>query len=786
MPSRLDFATESNLMRLLTALTLLLGLAGLTPARAADFAKEGVAFLQKHCLACHGEKKKNAGVALHTFTSEASLLKNRKLWDSVVKVIAEGEMPPADKPRPLAGESEQFLATINAIFDKADLNAKPDPGRVTIRRLNKTEYANTVRDLVGIDFNPAEDFPADDIGYGFDNIGDVLTISPVLLERYLAAAESITNRAILANPPKPPERWVGAKYLEPGTDPEKVPKFRPITTGNLNSQYSITLTGDYTFRFRAFAETIDDEPVRVSVTIDGAEVAALTLPAGDEKSAKFHETKLKVTKGSARIAVNLVNPKKNAQGKERRLLVENFNLNGPADTRPETHKKLLAADPSKPKREQTREIMGRFATKAYRRPATPEEIERLVKFVEATEARGEKYETAIQFALQGVLTSPKFLFRVELDDRPDSVDAHLINEYQLASRLSYFIWASMPDDELFALAAKNQLGANLDAQVKRMLKDPKAATLVDNFVMQWLQLKRLATFAPDQKMFPQFNEDLRRSMIRETQLFFEEMVREDRSILDVVDGRYTHIDGKLAAIYGIKDTKGNYWSTPKPTPGGQNIPWDKFVRVELPADGLRAGILTQASILTVTSNPTRTSPVKRGRWVLEQVLGTPPPPPPPNVPELKEDPKAISSGSLRQRMEEHRKNPACANCHAKMDAMGFALENFDAIGKFRTKDGAFDIDPAGKLPDGRQFQNPQQLKSLLKEKKELIAGNWAEKMLTYALGRGLEYYDKQTLKKIVAGTEKGGYAFSALVTEIVRSDAFRMRRGKTEPAKAVN
>ena len=616
MPSRLDFATESNLMRLLTALTLLLGLAGLTPARAADFAKEGVAFLQKHCLACHGEKKKNAGVALHTFTSEASLLKNRKLWDSVVKVIAEGEMPPADKPRPLAGESEQFLATINAIFDKADLNAKPDPGRVTIRRLNKTEYANTVRDLVGIDFNPAEDFPA--------------------------------------------------------------------------------------------------------------------------------------------------------------------------DTRPETHKKLLAADPSKPKREQTREIMGRFATKAYRRPATPEEIERLVKFVEATEARGEKYETAIQFALQGVLTSPKFLFRVELDDRPDSVDAHLINEYQLASRLSYFIWASMPDDELFALAAKNQLGANLDAQVKRMLKDPKAATLVDNFVMQWLQLKRLATFAPDQKMFPQFNEDLRRSMIRETQLFFEDMVREDRSILDVVDGRYTHIDGKLAAIYGIKDTKGNYWSTPKPTPGGQNIPWDKFVRVELPADGLRAGILTQASILTVTSNPTRTSPVKRGRWVLEQVLGTPPPPPPPNVPELKEDPKAISSGSLRQRMEEHRKNPACANCHAKMDAMGFALENFDAIGKFRTKDGAFDIDPAGKLPDGRQFQNPQQLKSLLKEKKELIAGNWAEKMLTYALGRGLEYYDKQTLKKIVAGTEKGGYAFSALVTEIVRSDAFRMRRGKTEPAKAVN
>lgn len=773
-------------MRLPIAQVTLLAFACCSPILAGDFEKDGVAFIQKHCIGCHGEKKKSAGVALHSFTTDASLLKNRKLWDNVIKVVSEGEMPPSDKPKPMVEETDKFLASVNAIFEKADLNAKPDPGRITIRRLNKTEYANTVRDLTGVDFDPAEDFPADDIGYGFDNIGDVLTLSPVLLERYLAAAESITNRAILANPPKTPERWVSSKYLEPGTDPEKIPKYRPITTGNLNSQYSITLSGDYVFRFRGYAETIDNDPVQVSVTLDGTKVGAFQLAGGDVKSAKPYEVKLNITRGSARIAVNIENPKKNADGKERRLLIENFQLNGPTDMRPESHKKLLAADASKPKREQYREILNRFASKAYRRPATPEETERLVKLVESAEARGDKFETAMQFAMQAVLTSPKFLFRVELDDRPDTPDAHPINEYQLASRLSYFIWASMPDDELFALAAKNQLSANLEAQIKRMLKDPKANSLVDNFVMQWLQLKRLASFAPDQKQFPHFNEDLRRSMMKETQLFFQEMVREDRSILDVVDGRYTYLDGKLADIYGIKDTKGNYWSTPKPVPGGQKIPWDKFVRVDLPADGLRSGILTQASILTVTSNPTRTSPVKRGRWVLEQVLGTPPPPPPPNVPELKEDSKAISSGSLRQRMEEHRKNPACANCHAKMDAMGFAFENFDAIGKFRLRDGAFNIDPAGKLPDGREFKNPQQLKLLLKEKKELIASNWAEKMLTYALGRGLEYYDKKTLKKIVAGTATGEFKFSALVTEIVKSDAFRMRRGKTQTAQATN
>jgi hypothetical protein len=338
----------------------------------------------------------------------------------------------------------------------------------------------------------------------------------------------------------------------------------------------------------------------------------------------------------------------------------------------------------------------------------------------------------------------------------------------------------MPDDELFALAEKKQLTANLEPQVRRMLKDPKAGSLVDNFVEQWLQLQRLKTFTPDAKLFPQFNDQLRAAMLQETKMFFEELIREDRPILDIVDGKYTYLNGPLASVYGIKDTAGNTWDPKDKRPNGKPIPHDKFVRVELPEGGLRGGILTQASVLTVTSNPTRTSPVKRGKWVLEQVLGTPPPPPPPDVPELKDDAKAVATGSLRKRMEEHRKNPVCANCHAKMDDMGFAFENFNAIGAFRAKDGEFPIEPAGVLPDGKKFQNPQELKAILKEKKELVARNLAEKLLTYGLGRGLEWYDKRSVDSIVAGTANGDYKFSALVLEIVRSDPFRMRRGSSE------
>jgi hypothetical protein len=749
-----------------------------------DFAKVGVSFVEKHCLHCHGEKVHKADLTLHKYRDEASVLQNRKVWTNVVHMVKSGEMPPKERPRPPVADIEAFLKSVNGVFDKADRAAR-DPGRVTIRRLNRAEYNNTIRDLLGnVDFNPAEDFPADDVGHGFDNIGDVLSVSPVLMERYLAAAESIVSQVFLPEPPNPPVRRQSARYLEPGTaNPKMKGRFREITKANLNTPQRANADGEYTIRTRVYAQQAGDEPVKIALLNNGKELQQFEVKAKEEKSAQRLEVNLPLTAGEHRIAVALLNPFKDDK-EERILFVEFLELVGPKDTRPPFQRKLLGIAADNPKPERTRAMLEWFATKAYRRPATKDEVDRLVKLVERTEAGGAKWEAGLQLALQAVLVSPKFLFRVELDNRPDSPQQHPIDEYQLACRLSYFLWSSMPDDELFALAAKKQLTANLDAQVKRMLQDPKARALTQNFAVQWLQLGRLSTFAPDPKLFPNFNERLRKSMLRETELFFEAIVKEDRSILDLIDADFSFLNETLARHYGIADTNGNRVGQKPTRPGGKPFQGgrregDVFLRVSL-HDGERGGILTHASVLTVTSNPTRTSPVKRGRWVLEQLLGTPPPPPPPNVPELPETEKAVSSGSLRQRMEQHRANPACANCHAKMDPLGFAFENFNAIGAFRAKDGNFDIDASGVLPDGKSFNGPAELKVILKEKKDLFSRCLAEKMLIYALGRGVEYYDKPTLDRVGTALAGNNYRFSTLVTEIVKSDPFRMRRGKDQ------
>ncbi len=737
------------------------------------FAKDGIAFLAKHCLKCHGEKVKRADLTLHTFRDDAAILKNRKTFQNVLRMLASGEMPPKKAPRPTPAEIDIFVRSVNGVFETAERNTKPDPGRVTIRRLNRVEYYNTIRDLVGVDFNPTEDFPADDVGHGFDNIGDVLSLSPVLMERYLAAAESIMNRVIVPNPPKPTERGVGGRYLEPAQSDYAL-TWRPLDKrGNmLHSAYKINLAGEFSFRFRVYAQQNDAEPVRIAVLHGDKELKRFEVTAPKDKPIVL-EVKFSMPVGDHRMFVKHLNPNGD---KGRNLFVESFNLTGPFDTRPLTHRKLLAVDAAKPKREQTREVLSRFAAKAYRRPATADEVERLVKLVEAAEAHGDKWEAGVQLAMQAVLVSPKFLFRVELDDRPQSAEAKPLDEYQLASRLSYFLWSTMPDDELFTLAGKKQLSANLDAQVRRMLKDPKAKALTENFALQWLQLRRLSTFAPDPKLFPNFNEQLRSAMLKETELFFDAVVKEDRSILDLIDADFTFLNETLARHYGFADTKGN-WVNQKPSrPGGKPIRGEEFVRVEVPPE--RGGLLTQASVLTVTSNPTRTSPVKRGRWVLEQILGTPPPPPPPDVPELKEDKQAVLTGSLRQRMEQHRANPACANCHAKMDPIGFAFENYNTIGAYRQKDGDFAIDPAGTLPDGKIFKGATDLKKVLKDKKELFSRCLTEKMLIYALGRGLEYCDRRTIDRMVSALERDNYRFSTLMIEIAKSEPFRLRRGK--------
>lgn len=730
------------------------------------------AFLTKHCVACHGAEKKKAGVELHIYKDEAGVLKDRKRWQEVIYMLTAGEMPPPERPRPKVEEVEAFLAAVNSVFERHDRAARRDPGRVTMRRLNRTEYNNTIRDLVGVDFQPAEDFPTDDIGYGFDNIGDVLTVSPLLMERYLAAADAIMSRAIVSGtPPKIGSRRLVARFLEPSQGREI--RTRELTKDRLHAPFKVSQDGDYTFRVKMAGRSADGEAPRIALLAEDKELNVVAVK-GPEKRPEVYEAKIQLKEGTTtRFSARLLNP-----GGEpaRAVIVEWFELYGPADPYPATHRKLLATK-ADTKDAKTREVLERFATQAFRRPTTKDEVDRLVKLAADTEQQGESWEGSIALAMQAALCSPKFLFRVELDDRPDMAQPHAIDDYQLASRLSYFLWSTMPDAELFALAQAKQLHQQVDAQVRRMLKDPKANALVENFAIQWLQLHPLKTLAPDRELFPEFTDRLRAAMLKETELFFQEIMRGNRSILELIDSDYSFVNERLAKHYGI-----TYPGKPGGGGGfrsrfGGNETFEKVIF----KNGERGGLLTHASILTVNSNPTRTNPVKRGKWVLEQLLGTPPPPPPGNVPELPDnDPAKKLEGTLRQRLEQHRKDPACANCHAKMDPLGLAFENFDAIGRFRSKDGGLPIDSSGALPNGQTFKGPQELRKILLDKKELFSRCLVEKMLTYALGRGLDYYDRPAVDQITAALAKDDYHFATMVVEIARSDPFRLRRGKEQ------
>ena len=779
-------------------------------AAAPDFKGTAVAFMQKHCYECHGGKTTKADLDLTKHKDAANILKEHKLWKGVLHQVNSGEMPPKKKqPQPTPAEITAFNTAIENAFAAAEKSAKPDPGRVTIRRLNRSEYRNTVRDLLMVDFDPTENFPADDIGHGFDNIGDVLTLSPLHLERYLEAAESIAARVILPDPPKPGVRYLAGRFLQPNNDKTPQDRFRVMdpkgTNATLTGPFAaagdyLKLTADGELRLRAtlYAEPRGPSPVKVALFLQGAglpekssddEIAPLmglglptmkplkllktyeiTARAGKPQTIEF---RLDRVPGVNRAGLAIVRP---PEGEEPpRLFVEHISSEGPLDTRPAFQAAMLAGLADKPEAERTRLVLTRLLTRGYRRPPTPRELETMTRVVTDTVTAGRKWEAGIQRCIVALLCSPKFLFRVELDSLPRYPGAHPIDEFQLAARLSYFLWSTMPDDELLNLAAKGQLTPALDSQVRRMLKDSKADALTRNFALQWLQLERLKTFAPDNKLFPGFDERLRRAMLRETELFFGEIVREDRSVLDLIDADFTYVNDTLSRHYGLSGG-----SPAGKGRGGNSGRGGEFTRVTLTGKE-RGGLLTHASILTVTSNPTRTSPVKRGKWVLEQILGTPPPPPPPDVPEL-ENQKQLT-GTLRQRMEQHRENAACAGCHRQMDALGFAFENYDAIGRFRAKTDEGAIDPSGTLPDGKSFQGPAELKAILKAKQELVVRNLAEKLLTYGIGRGLEFYDNRALNQICAQTAQADHRFSALVTAIVKSDPFRLRRG-TELTRA--
>jgi hypothetical protein len=773
----------------------------------ADYKTLGKEFVEKYCSKCHSQDDPQAELVLTRFSDSDSILRERKIWMNVIKQVQSGSMPPKEQPSPATSESEKFVEHIKAIFDHADRNAKPAAGRVTMRRLNRFEYKNTIRDLIGVDFDPTSDFPSDDIGYGFDNIGDVLSLPPVLMERYLDAAEGILARAITPDPPPIPKRHLSSQYTEPASADVAAKLIEAgyrrldtsakegIETGPINTLYQWEASGEYTFRTKLYGVSSDGQAVQGVILLYGND---LPNPSSDSeleaisgnfpkpaKILKTFEVTAKAADQAQVIEVSIppmanrqrvmVGQLKKPEGQSAKLYVEHLALDGPLDTRPESHRRLLAVTPGKSVQEQTREVLGRFLRKAYRRSIAPEELEKLAQWVDQMTAAGDKWESSMQIAMQAVLCSPKFLFRVELDDQPANTQLRKLDPFAVASRLSYFLWSSMPDDALLDSAEKGTLEQELPTHIARMLADPRSSALVQSFSTQWLQIQRLESFAVDTQMFPSFNAKLKSAMLRETELFFESILKENRSVLELIDSDYTFLNEPLAKHYGISDTVGNWIGQSASKPDGKPIQGESFQRVFL-QDRNRGGLITQASVLAVTSNPTRTSPVKRGRWILEQFLGAPPPPPPPNVPELPSKAEDVSTASLRKRMEVHRQNPACANCHAKMDPIGFALENYDAVGAFRTKDGSFDIDASGEFADGSRFAGPGDLKSIILAKREDFVRCITEKMLTYALGRGIEYYDRPTIEKIVGAMPGQEYKIQSLIREIVLSEPF-LKRG---------
>ena len=730
-------------------------------------------FLAHHCNACHNSNKNAGGVTLDGYVSEAHARKDRKVWEAIHKVVAAGDMPPKKRPQPAKDDKAFFLNWIETSLTKVDCGVPKDPGRVTLRRLNRAEYNNTIRDLCGVDFKPAEDFPSDDVGYGFDNIGDVLSIQPILLEKYMAAADKVLNTAITSlvgirsekQTLRPQQIRVtprSAKLRETNDKGREIIRIELTTDGAaFIERFHFPADGEYAVRVQAWGKADAGETPTLSVRLDGKEVKVATVSAQKGKP-EWVEARLRVAGGDRRLAVSLTNP---ADSKARTLGVEAIEVEGPigggSKPLPESTRLVLPAIPKTDgsKRADAETNVATFARRAYRRPVKPEEVQRLMRLFDVADAQGEPFEEAIKLPLKAVLVSPNFLFRVE-DDPPAPGSERRLNDFELATRLSYFLWSTMPDAGLFGLAERGELRKPgvLDGQVRRMLKDPRSKALVENFAGQWLMLRNIRTLSPDTGTYRDWDDGLRQAMIRETELFFEHVVKEDRDVREFLDADYSFLNDRLAKHYGIPNVRGG-----------------EFRQVKLP-DSRRGGVLTQASVLTVTSNPTRTSPVKRGKWVYENILGLTAPPPAPDVPEL--PPVAQLKGTVRQQMEQHRANPSCAVCHAKLDPLGFGLENFDGIGKWRDTDNRQKVVASGVLPGGESFNGPAGLRKVLLGKADQFRRCLAEKLLTYALGRGLEYYDKCTLDEIVGKLAQGRDKFSVLTLAIVESEPFQKRRGK--------
>ncbi len=723
--------------------------------------------VRRYCLACHNDRTLTAGLSLQGVNA-GRVAEHAPVLEKVLQKLRAGEMPPAGRPRPDAETTAGLTAWLETALDR-EAAADPDPGAPAIHRLNRAEYRNAVRDLLGLDLDHARDLPADDSGYGFDNIGDVLTVSPLHVEQYVAAARRVSRLAVGSLTPRP----VVERYEPPdGTTDEAIEGLPPNERGGILFRRYFAFDADYTLTVRVRGRRTTGMPApRLDVRVDGRRVRLIDADFDPEEANQLtrnFELRLPLPAGEHEIGAGfLTEYARSEDGAETNdyavdyvLVGGPYDAAGPGETDVQRGIFLCRPAAGEPEELCARRILTTLARRAYRRPVTAADVDPLLDLFAIGRADGDRFEDGIEMALSGVLVSPSFLFRAPSapeDAEPGS--AYRLSDIDLASRLSFFLWSSIPDEELLDLAERGRLGdpAVLAGQIARMLADSKAGALVENFGGQWLHLRNVADWTPDPVRFADFDDSLRYAFERETELFLDYLIREDRSVLELIDADYTFLNERLAGFYGIDGVNGGY-----------------FRRVPLEGTA-RGGILTHGSLLMVTSYPTRTSPVLRGKWVLENLLGAPPPPPPPDVPALEAGAEA-SAGSLREALERHRANPACAACHAKLDPLGFALENFDAVGAYRTEDEGATVEASGALPDGTLVDGPAGLRRVLRNRRDEFVETLAAKLLTYAIGRGLEHYDQPAVREIRRRVEAADYRFSELVSAIVDGVPFRLRR----------
>jgi mono/diheme cytochrome c family protein len=846
---------------------------GQSQPTAEEYQQHVLPVLSKSCMTCHNDRSKAGTLSLEAFKEPSTALADQTIWPKVLERVTAGTMPPAAAPPLSPADRDAIAAWIRTLPGMAaGTTARAGAGRVTARRLNRVEYNNTIRDLLGVAARPADEFPVDDSGYGFDNNGDVLSVSPMLMEKYMQAAQKISRLAVYGEQiPAKPTRLIrlmnrrsqdAYDVLSQGNSGVYLPySLRGAMYGN----FTFPVDGEYEFRlrianFRGDNETdLTDEdrakqaeerrkrfealrlerqkalaeakaagkpapalpprrevtpeelkardeaarnaapPRKLILSVDGAPVITTVIEGngsfGYSQGEFTARAKVKAGERFLRASypelANLADPRENINPDMRRgLFVDYLDIVGPfspSTMPPASHKNIFIC--AQKTAQCARTILSSLMERAYRRPVTAEELKSKLDLVALAQREGDTFDEGIRLALQAILSSPNFLFRIEapssvvnrpssigtvrapgaavsamaaqrstMDDRRSTMAEYPVSDIELASRLSYFLWASMPDAELMRVAKTGTLRqpAVLETQVRRMMADPKGYNLVENWAAQWLQLRNLGRTKPDPKRFPTVDDELIDAMRTETMKFVETIIKEDRSLLDFIDAPFTWVNGPLARHYGIKGVDG-----------------EEFQRVALDGEQ-RSGVITQGAILTVSSYPTRTSPPVRGKWVMENLLGSAPPPPPDNVPQLN-DSNIGTEVSLRERLEQHRRDPSCSPCHVVMDPLGFGLENYDAVGAWRTHDGKFPIESSGTLPGGQTFAGSKGLKDILKTKSDAFVTNVTEKMLTYSLGRGLERFDRPTVEAISRQVKASNYKFSALVMEVVKSKPFQMQ-----------